>query len=664
MSSVATTFAQRRSWSAGCSRPHPRGAVGLKPRGAAPRSQQRDAWVRLRSQPPRQPVCLAPDAPLSGISSMVAAVPAPNKDSPSFVRSAAEEAAMRSAQSEAIQLQRHQELKDFQRLCQQRVAKVRATERRRIEDAMRETIIDVQAAGRVPQQPSEEICGPPVWEELEVVQEWAGSIEPVQLATPEGQGNTMTLLRSPCEAEFCLSSLLTVAVEWQLHECQQPEQARTLQPGRWPELLEMPRPAPLAEPLKAKGAALDVAAASAVPATFGAPGEAHALLQRTAENTTPQSSSSEGKGVAIVESSHSSQEPKVASGTEGKSLPPTAASDSVAVQSGLAATTPSPAASPLPSPAASPAPREKSQQEKRAQLRAAMLREASKIKAVVKPDAAKAREAARSAATASEEGASSPPSNMLKASKPRSTTADGRTRGCLPSEDARSPEPRAAEGAASQAPSPTALPVASRRAATLPPQQRQQKSKGRSSLKGAMLREAALQRAWAAAQQFDEARGGFGRSSSGSLPLASSSAHDSTSSLPAVAEEEEEEEELEPPEQPVAATLSGGMTPHAARGDRTRFTSGLYWLLIQKYARLHRPPPHLCACFPQPAEAPVVAADGHMAQSPDWEAYVLKLTTPTAHARNCEFGTSHTKMQKHVLELIRQARDPGRGSWS
>lgn len=133
------------------------------------------------------------------------------------------------------------------------------------------------------------------------------------------------------------------------------------------------------------------------------------------------------------------------------------------------------------------------------------------------------------------------------------------------------------------------------------------------------------------------------------------------------------------PEQPQAestlepSTLTGFMLDATTPGTPTtistgpgqnernsRYTSGLLSLLLRAYAKRKRPPPDLCACVPRPVgPAPSFSSDGNMSQPPAWEAYIQRLSQPSAHAKNCEFSQSNgmVRLQRQVLVLIREAKD-------
>jgi len=620
----------------------------------------------MRSQPAvqRHPICLAPEAPLSGIPSVVAG----GKDGFECQRSAAAEAELHSAYCEAARMQRQQDLKDFRRLCQQRVAKARAAERKRIEDTLRQSIMEPQVpqptsgavAGAMPTVNGADSIPEVVWTELEVTQEWNGTFKPVEVIGAHGEKVSGTLLsRQGQEAPNNLVGLLHLASDWQLSQGREPFRplprmlSSTTPWGEQelPEILEAPRPTPQAAP--------------AVPAFA----QAHPSCgkEQLPHRGLPEILTSTECHFTLpfpTPSSASDAPPPPPPPTPAAGAPAPPATATAAVQADIGASSLEPpqlsgdasaakAASPASASKASPklprqtptgtlvkgeqsspaATADKQRQEKRTRLRAAMVREAAKIKAVAK------REAGSPEVHFPEAGERPAPSPSRPVTAPLAKSSD--------------------KGGKSQV---SPIRNASRHVGQQRSPDARKEGQGRARV--AMLREAAMQRAMAAAQQFDEARG-LAPSSSGSLPRGSSSIHDSSSSLAAVAEVEEEEED-EKGDAAADVSSPSATSPSAVRGDRTRFTSGLMWLLVQKYAKMHQLPPTLCACVKQPSKAPYIAVDGHMSQSPEWEAYIQKVSIPSSHARNCEFSTSHTKMQKHALELIRQARDlsPGKGSWT
>jgi len=105
-----------------------------------------------------------------------------------------------------------------------------------------------------------------------------------------------------------------------------------------------------------------------------------------------------------------------------------------------------------------------------------------------------------------------------------------------------------------------------------------------------------------------------------------------------------------------AASARSGASTGGGTGGAARYTSGLLSLLLRAYAKLGRAPPALCACVPLPTSpAPVCDTDGRLSQSPDWEAYVQRLSSASSHARNCEFSGSLPRLQRQVLVLIQEA---------
>mmetsp|Transcript_84655 Transcript_84655/g.132232 ORF Transcript_84655/g.132232 Transcript_84655/m.132232 type:complete len:741 (-) Transcript_84655:55-2277(-) len=107
-----------------------------------------------------------------------------------------------------------------------------------------------------------------------------------------------------------------------------------------------------------------------------------------------------------------------------------------------------------------------------------------------------------------------------------------------------------------------------------------------------------------------------------------------------------------------SSSTSGSLSNGSERA--MRYTSGLLSLLLRAYAKRSRPPPALCACVPQPSDQPPpqIQSDGHLSQAPAWEAYVQRIACPSSHARNCEFSHSLSRLQRQVLILIQEARDP------
>eukprot|EP00930_Biecheleria_cincta_P096249 TRINITY_DN88123_c0_g1_i1.p1 TRINITY_DN88123_c0_g1~~TRINITY_DN88123_c0_g1_i1.p1 ORF type:complete len:436 (+),score=101.03 TRINITY_DN88123_c0_g1_i1:190-1497(+) len=113
-----------------------------------------------------------------------------------------------------------------------------------------------------------------------------------------------------------------------------------------------------------------------------------------------------------------------------------------------------------------------------------------------------------------------------------------------------------------------------------------------------------------------------------------------------------------------AATVSEGKTSAAkvarAEGDRpSRYTSGLLSLMVRAYAKRGRQAPRLCACLAVPqGPPPSIGNDGNLSQSPAWEAFIQKVSSPERHARNCEFAQGGlSKLQRQVLLLIQAAKE-------
>merc|ERR1711924_461785 len=116
-------------------------------------------------------------------------------------------------------------------------------------------------------------------------------------------------------------------------------------------------------------------------------------------------------------------------------------------------------------------------------------------------------------------------------------------------------------------------------------------------------------------------------------------------------EEDATDSRSEPATSSVTASAGGGLS---SGGERSmRYTSSLLSILLQKYAKLGRPPPALCACVQLPSDldqpAPTIDGNGHLSQAPAWEAYVQRISNPSSHARNCEFSHNLGWLQRQVL---------------